>query len=250
MPVWSYDMQLTATASPLAHSMSFVDNWDQADTLVPRNGDELARWHDRSSKRRFDCSSRREFRSQQITKGSKGHPSSTASTTASDDGDHSKNRSSARDTITKQACTTIIFRNMPKCCTRDVLTKTMDANGFARCYDFVHVPVSFLELVGLGYALVNMVDHESAARAHQFFSGFRDWPLPAACEACEVGWSSSNQGLAAHIERYRNSPLMHETVPREYRPALFRNGVLGTFPAPTVRLRPPRVRHQKPIELC
>lgn len=123
---------------------------------------------------------------------------------------------------------------------------TMDANGFARCYDFVYVPVSFLGFVALGYALVNMVDHEAAGRAHRFFSGFRGWPVPTT-EKCKVGWSS-NQGLAGLIERYRNSPLMHESVPQQYRPVLFQNGVLSTFPGPTVRIRKPRVRHQKPTE--
>jgi hypothetical protein len=141
----------------------------------------------------------------------------------------------------------VIFRNLPTMCTRDMLTKTLDAEGFAGLYDFVHVPVSLLDLVGLGYALVNMVDHDSAERARKYFTGFREWPVPAS-EPCEVRWSSSNQGTAVHIERYRNSPLMHESVPRQYRPALYRNGVLAPFPRPTMRLRPPRVRHQKPAQ--
>lgn len=242
-------MQFSATATPISHSVSFVTHWDQADAIVPRNGAELARWHDQSSKRQSGGLARRETRTRPIPKGGQGHSFSTASTSASDDGDCFKKQSCGHDTAAEQGFTTIIFRSLPKSCTRDVLTKTMDANGFAGCYDFVHVPVSFLDLVGLGYALVNMVDHVSADRAHRFFGGFRGWPVPTA-EACEVGWSSSNQGLSAHIDRYRNSPLMHESVPRQYRPALFRNGVLGTFPGPTVRLRPPRVRHQKPTEQC
>jgi hypothetical protein len=236
VPVWNYNVPMATAAPPFAQPMSFVPSWNQADALnalVPR--------------RRYAGSSRQEARKWQAPK-SKRHSPSTASTSASDDDDQ-KQRPSGRDAVAKQGFTTIILRNLPKSCTREVLTKTMDANGFARCYDFVHVPVSFLDLVGLGYALVNMVDHEAADRAHKFFSGFRGWLVPTTeTEACEVGWSSSNQGLAAHIERYRNSPLMHESVPRQYRPALFRNGVLGTFPGPTVRLRPPRVRHQKPIE--
>jgi FtsZ-binding cell division protein ZapB len=143
-------------------------------------------------------------------------------------------------------CTTIILRNLPKSCTRSILTQTMDANGFARCYDFIHVPVSLLDFAGLGYALVNMVDDQAAGRAHRFFSGFRGWPVPTT-EACEVGWSS-NQGIAFHIERYRNSPLMHDSVPRQHRPALFQNGILRPFPAPTVRLQAPRVRRRKATE--
>jgi len=233
-------MQMGMPVAPFAQPMPLAANWDQAnslDALVPR--------------RRYDASSRRDARKWQAPKGSKGNSPSTASTSASDDDEHKPLSSGGRlgrDAVAQPGFTTIILRNLPKSCTRDILTKTMDANGFARCYDFIHVPVSFQDLVGLGYALVNMSDHEAAERAHRFFSGFTGWPVPTT-EACEVGWSSSNQGLASHVERYRNSPLMHESVPRQYRPALFRNGVLGTFPGPTVRLRAPRVRHQKPTEV-
>jgi hypothetical protein len=196
-------MQMTPAAAIYAQPMSFVPSWEQASAQIPRNGAELAQWHDQNSMRRSAGSSRREARKWQAPKGSKGHSSSTASTSASDS--DRKQRPSGCDAAAEPGFTTIIFRNLPKSCTRDILTKTMDANGFARCYDFVHVPVSFSDLVGLGYALVNMVDHECADRAQRFFSGFRDWSIPST-EACEVGWSSSNQGLAAHIERYRNSP--------------------------------------------
>ena len=33
-----------------------------------------------------------------------------------------------------------------------------------------------------------------------------------------MNWSHPYQGLDAHIERYRNSPVMHEDVPDEYKP--------------------------------
>jgi hypothetical protein len=38
---------------------------------------------------------------------------------------------------------------------------------------------------------------------------------------------------------------MHESVPQEYKPALFQNGMLVPFPRPTKKLRAPRVRHAK-----
>jgi hypothetical protein len=143
--------------------------------------------------------------------------------------------------------TTVIFRNIPRDCTRDMLTSTLDAEGFVAKYDFVHVPVNFQNRAGLGYALVNMVSNEAALRAREHFTGFSNWRGSIVeQDLCEVGWSSPNQGLAAHIERYRNSPMMHESVPEQCRPALFQEGKLVAFPEPTKRLRPPRVRHQKP----
>jgi hypothetical protein len=121
----------------------------------------------------------------------------------------------------------------------------LDDEGFFGAYDFAHLPVDFQTKVGLGYALVNMVSHSEALRVQEHFDGFKRWPFP--CEnVCEVAWNGAHQGIALHIERYRNSPLMHESVPESYRPVLLENGLRIEFPAPTVRrIRPPRIRHQK-----
>merc|ERR1719199_2068109 len=59
-------------------------------------------------------------------------------------------------TVDDEEMTTVIFRNIPCDCTRDMLTGTLDAEGFSAKYDFVHVPVNFQNRAGLGYALVNM----------------------------------------------------------------------------------------------
>jgi hypothetical protein len=140
--------------------------------------------------------------------------------------------------------TTIILQNVPCQCTRDALVQILDEQGFFGGYDFVHLPIDFQTKAGLGYALVNMVNHRVALRAHQRFAGFSKWPFPSE-NVCEVAWNQPHQGLAAHIERYRNSPLMHGSVPDAHRPALFQNGLHIAFPAPTTRIRPPRIRHQK-----
>jgi hypothetical protein len=137
--------------------------------------------------------------------------------------------------------TTIIFRNIPHDCTRDALTTVLDSEGFRGLYDFVHVPVNFQDMAGLSYALVNMVNNDIARRVLEHFQGFQITDT----NLCSVAWSAPNQGLEAHIERYRNSPMMHESVPSQYKPALFQNGVLVPFPEPTKHLRAPRVRHPK-----
>jgi len=157
-----------------------------------------------------------------------------------------KSRSAENDAqapldLSEDELTTIIFRNIPHDCTRDALTAVLDAEGFRGCYDFAHVPVNFQDMAGLSYALVNMVDNVTAKSALAHFQGFQI----SASNVCSVAWSSPNQGLAAHIERYRNSPMMHESVPSSYKPALYRSGILVPFPEPTRRLRAPRVRHPK-----
>jgi len=127
----------------------------------------------------------------------------------------------------------------------DALTTILDQQGFAACYDFAHVPVNFQDMAGLSYALVNMTNNAVAQQALRHFQGFPISPS----NVCSVAWSSPNQGLEAHIARYRNSPMMHESVPSEYKPALYCSGVPVDFPEPTKRLRAPRVRHPKSTKM-
>lgn len=61
----------------------------------------------------------------------------------------------------------------------------------------------------------------------------------------QVCWSDPLQGLKAHIERYRNSPMMHESVDAKFKPMMFSNGARVPFPAPTKKLKPPRMRHAR-----
>jgi hypothetical protein len=145
--------------------------------------------------------------------------------------------------------TTITLKNVPADYTLSFMVETLDKEGFAGCYDFVHAPVDFTSKSSLGYVHVNLLNPVLAERACQHFHGFRNWsegPRKAPdISGCIAGWSEGHQGRAAFIERYRNSPLMHPSVPQEFKPALFCNGTRIRFPAPTIRLKPPRVRHQK-----
>ena len=57
--------------------------------------------------------------------------------------------------------------------------------------------------------LAGMVDCMAAAQFWDAFHGFSRWWLSWGNEVCEVSWSTL-QGLEAHVELYRNSPLMYE----------------------------------------
>ena len=37
-----------------------------------------------------------------------------------------------------------------------------------------------------------------------------------------------NSTCEAHVERYKNSPVMHKSVPDEYKPVIFADGVRRT----------------------
>lgn len=144
--------------------------------------------------------------------------------------------------------TTIFLQNLPIECDRDVLCQIMNAEGFATCYDFVYVPVDLLTMYCQGYGFVNFTCHDDAERFLRVFHGYCRWPVPSV-EICVASWSSFCQGLQAHVARYRNSPVMHEKVDGICKPMLFNHGMVIPFPAPTKRLRVPRIR-RKTSERC
>merc|ERR1712203_569913 len=89
----------------------------------------------------------------------------------------------------------------------------------------------------LGYGFVNFQSSRDAIRGWQTFNGFCNW---SATTPCEVVWSDPHQGIVALIERYRNSPVMHESVPEEWKPAYFIDGAHALFPAPTETVKAPK----------
>jgi len=135
--------------------------------------------------------------------------------------------------------TTLMLRNIPNDYSRDMLLELLDAQGFAARYDFLYLPVDFKRMAGLGYAFVNCASEVDAEQMMATFHGFRQWRFNSA-KVCEVVWGEPLQGLRAHVDRYRNSPVMHGSVPDSCKPAMFENGVRKPFPAPTKRIRAPR----------
>jgi len=138
--------------------------------------------------------------------------------------------------------TTVMLRNMPNNYTRDMLLELMDAMGFEACYDFAYLPVDFKSQAGLGYAFINFISTAEAQRCFDEFEGFSDWKVPSE-KVCTVTWGSPYQGFEAHVERYRNSPVMHHSIPDEWKPVLFdEEGMRAPFPVPTKTIKTPKVR--------
>lgn len=137
--------------------------------------------------------------------------------------------------------TTVMLRNVPNNYSRSMLLELLDEEGFAGLYDFLYVPFDFKKNAGLGYAFVNLVDADAVSKFWHVFDGFSNWAIPTA-KVCAVSWSEPLQGLAANVERYRNSPVMHPKVPEQYRPVLFQNGARIEFPKPTKAIKPPLSR--------
>lgn len=140
--------------------------------------------------------------------------------------------------------TTVMLRNVPNNYSRAMLMEMLDNEGFTSQYNFFYLPIDFKSGASLGYAFVNLVSASAVQQFWKTFNGFSNWVLPSQ-KVCEVTWSTPYQGLAAHLERYRNSPLMHDAVPDEYKPVLLVDGVRTEFPPPTKKVRAPWMKHYK-----
>ncbi|CAK9059405.1 Protein MEI2-like 4 (OML4) (MEI2-like protein 4) [Durusdinium trenchii] len=134
--------------------------------------------------------------------------------------------------------TTVMLRNLPNNYTREMFLQLLDEQGMKGLYDFVYLPCDFYRDANLGYAFVNMVHAQAVEFLWRTFHGFSDWALPTA-KVCEVRWSGPHQGLRAHVDRYRNSPVMHKSVPDDYKPMIFKDGVRKAFPRPTKKVKAP-----------
>jgi len=139
--------------------------------------------------------------------------------------------------------TSVFMRNVPNDYTRTRLVELLHAEGFGGTYDFVYLPVDFRSSSGLGYAFINFLSLDISERFRQHFTGFNRWSV-ASDKVCQVTWSSL-QGREAHIERFRNSPVMHESVPEDQKPALFEGFERVEFPKPTKKIRVPRHWHRR-----
>lgn len=140
---------------------------------------------------------------------------------------------------------TIMMRNLPGEYTRDMVIELLDKEGFSGLYDFVYMPMNLRTKESFGYVFVDLVSPVVADQCRSRFQGFTQWSVDSP-KACDVLWSDEQQGLSANIERYRNSPVMHESVPEDCKPVVFANGMRMQFPHPTKRLREPRIRRAAP----
>jgi len=141
------------------------------------------------------------------------------------------------------AKTTVMMRNLPNDYSREMLVKLIDTQGFRGCYNLFYLPIDYESRVSFGYAFIDLVSPEEAERFHAHFQGFDAWDMVTS-KVCEVCWSSVLQGVQAHVARYRNSPVMHETVPDEFKPLLFVDGKRVPFPTATKSTRAPRTRRK------
>jgi hypothetical protein len=135
--------------------------------------------------------------------------------------------------------TTVVAKNFPSEYTKSMVLELLEESGFRGKYDFVYLPVDFTSQRSFGYAFINFVTHANALHFGELFNGFSYW----AVRSDHVGiaeWSGAMQGLAEHVERYRDSPMMHRSLPDAVKPVIFKDGERCAFPPPTKALKMPR----------
>lgn len=136
--------------------------------------------------------------------------------------------------------TTLIVKHLSEGCTGARLVRLLNDLGFFGMYDFVYVPRDIQTRCAFGFGFVNMTSHQQALRATAAVSG--QTALARVCGGLEVCWSELHQGLSAQLARYRNSPIMHESVSEDFKPLLFHQGAQVAFPRSTKKIQPPQLK--------
>lgn len=129
--------------------------------------------------------------------------------------------------LSMECRTTVVMTEIPSDCSRNGLVARLNEAGLAEQYNFVYLPVSFETLSTHGYGIVNFVSTTAAQKLIKAFPG-------------SASWSDQRQGLKEHVSNFQDSSLMHEGVPDQFKPILFKAGKRVAFPAPTRQTRMPR----------
>lgn len=131
--------------------------------------------------------------------------------------------------------TTVMLRGLAATMHREMLMSILRKTKFHNCFDFVYLPGDFNTLQPQGFAFVNFVDHKTALQFQQ------DLPRELGTDV-QVLWSDKEQGIDENVARYRNSPVMHTSLPEQFRPVLLRNGAMVNFPKPTKAIKAPKIK--------
>jgi len=160
--------------------------------------------------------------------------------------DTSTDEGSGEVSVSHSACSddvdgrsTVMMRNVPRNLSRERLLRILHEAGFLGEIDFLYLPVDFKSGLVVGYAFVNLTSPSAATRFKQRLNRFRQWSVRTSL-VCNTSWArDEQQGLAANVERYRNSSVMHPSVAAEHRPLLLVGGAPASFPSPTKRISAP-----------
>lgn len=145
--------------------------------------------------------------------------------------------------------TAVIIRNIPNRLSRAALADVFDQQGFGGMYNMIYLPIDFSTQVSFGYAFVNFTTDAAMDSFSAHFEGFSRWG-GSSKKICKVVPCNDNESFGERVERYRNLPVMHPSVPDEFKPALFTKGHRVSFPEPTKNLVAPRTMRKGNSRTC
>ncbi|XP_073131129.1 protein terminal ear1 homolog [Henckelia pumila] len=142
--------------------------------------------------------------------------------------------------------TTVMIKNIPNKYSQKLLLNMLD-NHCIHCneqiadgedqplssYDFVYLPIDFINKCNVGYGFVNMTSPEAALRLYKAFH-HQSWEVFNSRKICDVTYARL-QGLEALREHFKNSKFPRDA--EEYMPVVFlppRDGRRLTEPVPII----------------
>lgn len=103
--------------------------------------------------------------------------------------------------------TTLMIRNIPNKYDRKMLMRELDALGFADSYDFVYLPMDKATYWNVGYAFVNFLKPEAAARCTKVMDGYRFRKFRGTSKKIAQVSPAYIQGLEANLQHYENTAV-------------------------------------------
>ncbi|KAL6562701.1 hypothetical protein OROGR_003708 [Orobanche gracilis] len=141
--------------------------------------------------------------------------------------------------------TTVMIKNIPNKYSQNLLLNMLDSHC-SHCneqisdgdedhplssYDFVYLPIDFINKCNVGYGFVNMTTPQATLRLYKAFH-HQHWEVFNSRKICEVTYARL-QGLEALREHFKNSKFPNEA--EEYMPVVFsppRDGRILSEPLP------------------
>lgn len=134
--------------------------------------------------------------------------------------------------------TCVMWKNVPSSSDYSKLVKLLEDEGFGDRFDCLYLPRDCKSHRIFRYVMINCVTNKDAVEFHTKFDGFSKWGFDEEVVA-ETAWGKIH-GKEAWIQRYQDSPIMARTVPENFKPLMFKDGVHVAFPPSTKKIIAPR----------
>lgn len=111
------------------------------------------------------------------------------------------------------AVTTMQIRNIPNRCTKEEVLEHVDKLGFAGQYDLFHMPLDKKRKANLGFAFINFLEAEAAAKFQQSLKGtsVSGSRVPNSKKTCTAA-PANVQGIDNYIKHLVHGEKQHEEV--------------------------------------